>query len=657
MTGEPSQWIDLLTPTRGTHILPGSNYEIKWNSGNISGSVNLDLSFDGGETFNYSIAQGTPNDGSFVWNVPNDMKEGKVVMRVSDISGSPYDVNWNFFSIKDPEDRSYGIVITNPNGGEELVAGSKYTIFWKSFGFDGPVHVYVSSNNGRNWETIAYNRPATGLYVYTVHNIPSDQYKIRVAAAYDDYPVDTSDATFKVIPSGSTPSVESVTLYNPVGGEHWKVNSVHKIGWESYNFDGTLTLDFSTDNGLTWKTLTYDREPRGMLTWPVPDKVSDQCLMKLYDPTDNIPMAITRQPFAIISDKNEPQTSDDDFAMHFDGEDDFVEIASHPSLNVAEQFTIEFWLKTNDPYQSWTRILEKGSWDEYYIGFYGTHGKIHGALRTDVGNSETSMTIPIGPSNNAISPNSWYHIAATFDGAKAKLFINGIEQTEKNVTVSPRDLTRDLIIGAVKRAASSWGYIYESNFKGTLDELRIWNIPRSSVQILDNMYQSIEPDETGLVACYSFNEGSGQTLHDHSPYANHGRLGLTPNEDDSDPIWVPSDRPLSNKSLEKPVATETESIVDEYALLQNYPNPFNSETTIAYTVPSTISQSKTVKLEIYDLTGRRIKTLVDGIVQSGYHVVRWDGRTQSNEYAASGIYFYKLVVGDFKQIKRLVLIK
>jgi hypothetical protein len=95
-------------------------------------------------------------------------------------------------------------------------------------------------------------------------------------------------------------------------------------------------------------------------------------------------------------------------------------------------------------------------------------------------------------------------------------------------------------------------------------------------------------------------------------------------------------------------------IPKEIALLQNFPNPFNPTTTIEYALP----RNGHARIDIYDLLGRRIRTLVDrGEVAGSYKVV-WDGKNSGEQSVASGVYFYAFVVdGILKEMKRSILLK
>ena len=88
-------------------------------------------------------------------------------------------------------------------------------------------------------------------------------------------------------------------------------------------------------------------------------------------------------------------------------------------------------------------------------------------------------------------------------------------------------------------------------------------------------------------------------------------------------------------------------------LLPNYPNPFRARTTLEFTLP----ERGDVRLVVYDVLGRRVRTLVDQSYDAGRHVVRWDGRNDTGQAVASGIYLGRLEVGDQRHVQRLVLVR
>ena len=87
------------------------------------------------------------------------------------------------------------------------------------------------------------------------------------------------------------------------------------------------------------------------------------------------------------------------------------------------------------------------------------------------------------------------------------------------------------------------------------------------------------------------------------------------------------------------------------ALGQNYPNPFNPSTIIPYQLAAT----SPVRLEVFNVLGQRVATLVDGAQGAGAYVARWDGTDAAGGAAASGLYFYRLTVGGAHQTGKMVL--
>jgi flagellar hook assembly protein FlgD len=96
----------------------------------------------------------------------------------------------------------------------------------------------------------------------------------------------------------------------------------------------------------------------------------------------------------------------------------------------------------------------------------------------------------------------------------------------------------------------------------------------------------------------------------------------------------------------------------DFALSQNYPNPFNPTTNIKYALPV---ESK-LTMEIYNVIGQRVRTLVNDVQVAGYHVAEWDGTGNGGQQLASGVYFLQIsakgVNGkSFNDVRKLVMMK
>ncbi len=94
--------------------------------------------------------------------------------------------------------------------------------------------------------------------------------------------------------------------------------------------------------------------------------------------------------------------------------------------------------------------------------------------------------------------------------------------------------------------------------------------------------------------------------------------------------------------------------LEGFSLFQNYPNPFNPSTSIAYTLP----QSEKVTLEIYNVLGQKVRTLIRGQRQiANTYRVQWNGEDHSGQRVASGVYFYRLKAGNFIKTRKMMLLK
>ncbi len=112
-------------------------------------------------------------------------------------------------------------------------------------------------------------------------------------------------------------------------------------------------------------------------------------------------------------------------------------------------------------------------------------------------------------------------------------------------------------------------------------------------------------------------------------------------------VELPALPPLVSVSDEKDVSP------DNYFLDQNYPNPFNPTTTIRYQLP----EASFVTLSIYNLLGEKVATLVSKEQANGFYEVNWNGRNDFGEKLSSGIYFYRIDAGDFRQTKKMLMLK
>lgn len=212
-------------------------------------------------------------------------------------------------------------------------------------------------------------------------------------------------------------------------------------------------------------------------------------------------------------------------ALRFDSVDDAVIVPDSPTLRSAN-VTLESWVKFDSLPQVATiltkllplRILAGGT---VYASSY--------RIRYQNGHLVTSVADTLGDDNNystIAAPwkpeiGRWHHVGMTFDDGKDTLtmYVDGVPVAVGIVVVSMAYSDRPLVIGAdfENEQPARW-------FPGSIDEVRVWNVARTSDQIRSSMFRVPSENEVGLVASYSFDESPDTEIVDSSANLNHGTL-------------------------------------------------------------------------------------------------------------------------------------
>ena len=94
-------------------------------------------------------------------------------------------------------------------------------------------------------------------------------------------------------------------------------------------------------------------------------------------------------------------------------------------------------------------------------------------------------------------------------------------------------------------------------------------------------------------------------------------------------------------------------LLETFALHQNYPNPFNPVTTLRYDLPD----DALVNITIYDMMGRVVSNLVSSQQDAGYKSVQWNATNNAGQPVSAGLYLYTIQAGEFRQTRKMVLLK
>jgi|SaaInl7_200m_RNA_FD_contig_91_369689_length_10527_multi_11_in_0_out_0_3 hypothetical protein len=164
-------------------------------------------------------------------------------------------------------------------------------------------------------------------------------------------------------------------------------------------------------------------------------------------------------------------------------------------------------------------------------------------------------------------------------------------------------------------------------------------------------------DKDGVYTVVLVNTEGGQILQGSGAVLN---IDISAAGDKFDGVGEIS---LLNASFDEGVAAELSREVlspkallpKAFALSQNYPNPFNPSTTIAYDVPE--GDNVQVQLNVYNMRGQLVKTLVNDAKGEGSYQVQWDGSDNYGRRVSSGIFFYRIKAGEFSKTRKMVILK
>lgn len=183
-----------------------------------------------------------------------------------------------------------------------------------------------------------------------------------------------------------------------------------------------------------------------------------------------------------------------------------------PLGNVAISGTaisIECWVRVPGVTDVTMRLIEKphtSHADPFYL--WGLQMHYNGFPRFDLSTGGTTFTLL--DSTGLVSPcvvNTWYHLAATYDGTTMRLYRDSTQIASVGKTGSITSNSQNMVIGGHANVASE-------KLNGVLDEVRIWNVTRSQAEIAANMSALISPATAGLVGYWRCDENTGSTTAD-----------------------------------------------------------------------------------------------------------------------------------------------
>jgi len=219
----------------------------------------------------------------------------------------------------------------------------------------------------------------------------------------------------------------------------------------------------------------------------------------------------------------------------FDGDDDYINLSTSTGdeLNPELAITLEAWVYLNEaPSATHTPFLIAR------LNCYALAITSAGHAKMFLRNDEGAWFEPTG--STTMVPGRWYHLAATYDGASARIYLNGDQEDMETATDTMARTTLNMRLGGRNDTPNA------TNLNGIMDEVRMWDIARSEALIRSSMNQTIPGTTAGLVGYWRFNETTGTNADCETPvYDNDGTLMhmSTPS------AWQTSTAPMGEASI------------------------------------------------------------------------------------------------------------
>lgn len=392
--------------------------------------------------------------------------------------------------------------------------------------------------------------------------------------------------------------ISDMQITHPKGGETWFSGTNKTITWKSKYPTGTVTLDYSTDGGNTWILLNGNASNSGSFLWT------------------NIPFITTNEAYVRVTHNAVAQNDSNTYPFTILSEVDVPEGTWPPDGAVD--------IPTN-PLLGWTDVAGA---DSYQL-----------QVSADADFNSYIVNIENHPNNqyqlNALMPfHTYYWRVCSLSDLGIGPFCQDLSFTTGPITELPQ--APALISPAQGASNLSQPVNFSWSASPTAETYEL--------QLAKNVY--FVPVETVL-------EGLTQT---------NTQIGSM--EPSTTYFWrvrAQNAAGYSNFSGIRTFSTSSDTAADDEIvpalineLKQNSPNPFQSKTTVSFSLKE---PGRETILQIFDLRGRLVKTLFEGVPSSQEINLSWDGRDERGQACASGIYHYRLRCGDFIQTRKMMLIR
>ena len=364
------------------------------------------------------------------------------------------------------------------------------------------------------------------------------------------------------------------------------------------------------------------------------------------------------------------------YGLQLNGSGDYIAIPDRADYHFgsAQDFTVELCIRTVGWSGAPVLFANKDMSDKKNPGFaFALIDEGKWQVNIADGTHEKNISGPI------IADDHWHHLTAVFRrGGALTLFQDGIKTGAVDISgIGSVDTPYGFVLGQDGTGSRS------TTVPGSINEVRVWKTALPDSQVQKWIFTPVTPEHpnySDLLGYWKMDDGQGTLIKDSGQSANDGAFTGT------NPEWIYPDttvetlvfdscqtaktvdltvtalahfgidiKPewnLDGRNLvpEKPpdAVRELSVIPVSPVILENYPNPFNSRTIIKFQIPN----SNFVTLEIFNLQGQKVATLMKENLSAGTHTSAWNASG-----FASGIYLYRLQAGEFEQVRKMILLR
>ncbi len=609
----------LVSPTDGAENLD-TNVDLDWNTVDDANTYEIQLATD--SLFNNKIVQ---LDGVTSTIYPAEDLDYNTTYywktrAKNDTSSGSWSAVWSFKTEMGPFLR-----IERPKNGRVLKIGETINIQWTSNKVDS-IHLSYSTDGGNNWNVFAQNIPTSeNSYSWEVPELSGNYCKIRMEAVNHDNLQATSDPLLLYRTSfqyefsysfNSTAESKNYRLVGLPGSVNLPVQQILEgepdKDWKVYHDDGSAE-DYMIEYD---STDTFNFKP-GNGFW-----------------------VISKQPVAVSSQ---------------------VESVSLDSNEVYKVEVNQGWNIISNPFEVpilWSAVQEENNMDRPLWSFEGSY-KQSSTMDPGFGyyyfhDSNTShVNIPYAPDtvNNKKpsrknSADSLIHLSLHSESTQHAAISFGISAGNKQkVEYAPPAQFKNINFTMVNK-----------NKKGRREQLYTQVLPKNA----DGNYTwdvRIKADTDHSLQLQAINTG----IIDKQIYWVNPSTGAFKSLKGDQTIKI--DQPAQYEDYRILVGHDSyikqkkdEILPEEVQLRQNYPNPFNGQTVIEYFIPSG-QDKKMVTLAIYNVLGKKIRTLVNTPQRPGRYRIKWDGRNEGSHTVSSGVYLFRLKTDNKTKVKKMTFMK